>query len=270
MVEALGGFDPQAAYNDASHDYEDASRDYWQYLSVRTVDRLDLQPGERVLDIACGNGPSLAHAAHRVGPAGRVVGIDFAEQMLDIARAKIAQEGFANVDLKADDLTALPAPVEPYDAVMCVLGLFFVDDMAGTLRSFLDQLRPGGRLCVTVFGEHFFAPMEEVFVDAVARVAPGTEVVLPWGRLSDLDVLRAVFEQAGLPGARIETDDDALLLPSPEDWWRIVMGSGLRRAVAAIGPEKAAAVRALCAGYIEDNDVAEIHIRSRYALAERP
>lgn len=269
-MDALGGFDPQAAYNDASKDYEDASRDYWQYLAVRTVDRLDLQPGERVLDLACGNGPGLIPAARRVGPDGVVVGVDYAEQMLDIARAKIAQEGVDNVQLEVGDFTQLAAPAVPYDALMCVLGLFFVEDMAGTLRSFLDQLRPGGRLCITVLGEHFYIPMEEVFVEAVAQAAPGTEVVLPWRRLRDPDVLRSVFDEAGLPGVRIETDDATMTLSSPEEWWRIVMGSGLRRTVAAIGPEKAAEVRAFCDAYMTDHDIRDVVLRSRYALAERP
>ena len=69
MADALGGFDAQAIYDEVSKDYEDASRQFWQYLSARTVERLDLQAGETVLDVPCGTGPSLLPAAERVGPA---------------------------------------------------------------------------------------------------------------------------------------------------------------------------------------------------------
>jgi cyclopropane fatty-acyl-phospholipid synthase-like methyltransferase len=54
VVDSLGDFDPKQTYDEASRDYEDASRQFWQYLSTRTVDRLSLRPGERVLDVPCG------------------------------------------------------------------------------------------------------------------------------------------------------------------------------------------------------------------------
>lgn len=195
MVEALGGFDPKATYDAASSEYEEASRDYWQYLSTRTVDRLRLRPGERVLDMPCGTGASLIAAADRVGPAGRVVGIDYAEQMLAIARDKVRARRLDNVEIHAGDMTAIRRPDEPYDAVSCVLGIFFVDDMAGLVRSFRNLVRPGiGRVAVTVFGERFFDPMRDVFVEAVAQAAPGLAVVQPWRRTEDAAVLRAIFE----------------------------------------------------------------------------
>ena len=270
MVEALGGFDPRATYDAASQDYERASRDYWQHLSARTVERLGLRPGERVLDVPCGTGPSVVPAARRVGPTGRVVGMDVAEQMLAIARAKVEAGGLDNVELVRGDMTAIPAPEQPYDAVVCVLGVFFVEDMPGLVRSFVDLVRPGGgRVAVTVFGEHVFDPMREAFVDAVADVAPGVPVVQPWRRTQHEPVLRRLFEDAGVGGVEVVTEDDVLPLPSADDWWRIVMGTGLRRTVAALGDEAAAAVRARCAEYVAERGVTEVLVRSRYAVVVR-
>lgn len=71
MENALGGFDPKMTYDDAAWDYEQASRDFWQYLSVRTVDRLGLQPGERVLDVPCGTAWRGLRGGHRTAGAGR-------------------------------------------------------------------------------------------------------------------------------------------------------------------------------------------------------
>ena len=270
MPEALGDFDPKATYDAGSLDYEDASRDFWQYLSTRTVERLALRSGERVLDVPCGTGPALVAAARVVGDSGRVLGVDYAEQMLAIARDKVRAAGLENVTLEVGDMTALAKPDEPYDAVVCVLGLFFVDDMPGVVRSLFDLLRPaGGRLGVTVFGERFFDPMRDVFLDAVAEVVPGFDVIQPWCRLDREDVLRAVFEDAGISDVRIETDDDRLPLPSADDWWRIVMGSGLRRTVTAIEDAAAAEVRARCDAYIAEHGVHEVVTRSRYAIATR-
>lgn len=269
MVEALGGFDPKATYDEASRDYEDASRQFWQYLSTRTVERMQLRPGDRVLDVPCGTGPSAIAAARAVGPSGLVVGLDYAEQMLAIARENVAASEVDNVTLGVGDLTALERPAVPYDAVACVLGLFFVDDMPGVVRAFLDLVRPdGGRVGLGVFGERFFDPMRDAFVAAVAEVVPGFDVVQPWCRLDDEAVLRQVLTDAGVAMADVEvtTDEDVLPLPSPDDWWRIVLGSGFRRTTAAIGADATAEVRARCDAYIVEHGVDRIVNRTRTAV----
>jgi ubiquinone/menaquinone biosynthesis C-methylase UbiE len=270
VVEALGGFDPKVTYDDASWDYEDASQDFWQYLSVRTVDRLGLRPGERVLDVPCGTGHSLIPAAQRVGPSGRAVGLDCADQMLAIARQKVRASRLGNAAVELGDMTAITAPEVPYDVVICVLGIFFVQDMSSLLRSFYDLVRPGGgRVAVTVFGERFVDPLREVFVEAVGQVAPWLEVVQPWRRTEDASVLRRIFADAGLGEVTIDACDDTVVLRSADDWWRIVMGSGLRRTVTCLGHDLAAEVRARCADYIENEGIDQVVTRSRYAVLVR-
>jgi ubiquinone/menaquinone biosynthesis C-methylase UbiE len=267
--DALGGFDPKATYDAGALDYEDASRDFWQYLSLRTVDRLSLQPGERVLDVPCGTGPSLIAASARVGPSGRVVGVDYADQMVAIARDKVTALGLGNVEVGTGDMTALARPAVPYDAVICVLGIFFVGDMPGVVRSLVDLVRDGGRVGITVFGEHFCDPMREVFVSVVGDVAPGFDVIEPWRRLDRAAAFEQLFADAGVGDVTIETDDDALPLPSPDDWWRIVMGSGLRRTATALGAEAAVELKVKCAEYIAANNITEVVSRSRYAIITR-
>jgi len=270
VVDALGGFDPKVTYDEASRDYEDSSRDYWQYLSIRTVDRLDLRAGERVLDVPCGTGHSLLAAARRVGPSGRAVGLDYADQMLVIAREKIRTNHLGNIEVHLGDMTDIMAPEVPYDAVVCVLGMFFAHDMPALMRSFHGLVRPGGgRVAVTVFGEHFVEPMREVFVRAVHQVAPGFDVVQPWQRTEDASTLRRVFVDAGFGEVPIETQDDSFALPSADDWWRIVMGSALRRTITSIGHDLAGEVRTRCAAYIEKEGIDRVVTRSRYAVLVR-
>lgn len=269
MSELLRGFDPQATYDEASTDYEDACRDFWRYVSTRTVDRLDLRAGARVLDVPCGTGAALSCLAERAGPNGRVVGIDYAERMLEIARGKVQAAGLENVELRVGDMTDIP-PAEPWDAIQCALGLFFVDDMPGLVGSLLGLLRPdGGRLGVAVFGEHFYEPMRSVFISAAAEVSPGTHVVEPWRRTESAATLHRIFQEAGANDVRIETDDDVLPMSSAGDWWRIVMGSGLRRSVAAMGARAAARVRERCDDYVREHGVTTLLTRTRYAVAVR-
>jgi ubiquinone/menaquinone biosynthesis C-methylase UbiE len=269
LTKPLGAFDPKATYDAAARDYEDASRDYWQFLSVETVDRLGLRSGERVLDAACGTGPALIPAAKAVGPTGSVVGVDYAGQMLAIARDKIAQAGVMNVKLVAGDMTSLDYPEESFDAVLSVLGIFFADDMPGTVRSFWSMLRPGGRLAITVLGREFFDPMRDVFVDAVGKEHPELEVVQPWLRTEDPDTFRRVFAEAGLEAVAIETEVHRQPLRAPTDWWRIVLGTGLRRTVTQLDSDSAVRVRDACLDFIQEHHVTELMLGAHYAIAMR-
>jgi hypothetical protein len=124
-------------------------------------------------------------------------------------------------------------------------------------------------VAVTVFGELFVDPLREVFVEAVGEVAPGLDVVQPWKRTADPTVLRRIFDEAGVGPVTIETEDDEFALPSADDWWRIVTGSGLRRTVTALGPELSHEVRVRCDAYIEREGIDRVVTRSRYAVLVR-
>jgi SAM-dependent methyltransferase len=263
-------FDARATYDAASRDYEDASRDYWQFLSTRAVERLVLKPGDRVLDVPCGAGPSVLAAADAVGPGGYVLGVDFARQMLDIANEKVAACGLNNVELRIGDMTALDLPPRSFDGVITVLGGVFVEDMAAVVQSLWTLVRSeGGRLVIAVLGEQFFDPMRDVFVDAVAAVRPDLHVHQPWRRTEDPDVLRGVLLDAGIPEVDVTSGSDRLPLPSADDWWRIVLGTGLRRTVMSLDPAEADAVRERCDRYVREHGVSELVLGTHIALAGR-
>jgi ubiquinone/menaquinone biosynthesis C-methylase UbiE len=269
VSDPLRGFDPKATYDAASTDYEDASRDFWQYMSTRTVELASPKEGETVLDVACGNGPGLLASSRAVGPGGRVIGIDFATQMLEIAEERVRAAGATNVEVRTGDMTALDIEPGSVDVVLCVLGVFFVDDMAGLLRSFWSLLRPGGRLAITVLGERFFDPMIGVFIDAVHAERPGFDIVQPWRRIGDPAAFRALAEQAGLTNFTLREDVDTLTLENPDDWWRIVIGSGLRRTAEALGDDTAAKVRARCGEAMQERGIRDVELTSQYLLATR-
>ncbi|WP_256339245.1 methyltransferase domain-containing protein [Streptomyces sp. 2224.1] len=72
-------------------------------MGRRLVDLAAPRPGERLLDVGCGRGAALFPAARAVGPAGRVVGIDIADTMIEAARAEAARAGADNVELLVMD-----------------------------------------------------------------------------------------------------------------------------------------------------------------------
>lgn len=263
-------FDAERTYDGAVREYDDAARDYWHYISLRSVERLDLAAGERVLDVPCGTGPSLIAAARAVGPSGHVTGIDAAPGMVVAAGRLAAATGLDTIDVRRGDMLAIEPPPVPFDAVVCALGVFFVDDMPALVRSLLGLVRPAtGRLIVSVFGQHFYEPMRTVFLEAVAEVAPALAVVEPWRRTEDEATLRQLFDDAGAEEVRIVTDHDTFPIDGPSDWWRIVTGSALRHTVVSLGEPAAAEVKALCDAHITRHRITSVVTSTRYASARR-
>jgi ubiquinone/menaquinone biosynthesis C-methylase UbiE len=108
----------------------------------RALELLAVQPGERVLDLACGPG----NLSRRLAAArGWVVSVDVAEGMLALAHADVPEAVFARMDLGRLGLAA-----RTFDAALCGHGLQFLADLAGTFREARRILRPGGRLAASV------------------------------------------------------------------------------------------------------------------------
>src|SRR5262245_35340445 len=90
-------------YGAAADHYCLPSLSFWDRFGAQTVARLRLEPGQAVLDLCCGAGASAIPAARAVGTTGRVLGIDVAEPLLGLARARAAQEGLANIEFRPGD-----------------------------------------------------------------------------------------------------------------------------------------------------------------------
>ena len=109
----------------------------------------DLHEGETVLDLGSGAGADVLISARRVGPAGRVIGLDMTEEMLDLARHNAAEAGAANVEFIHGYLEEIPLPDASVDVVIsnCVINL--AADKGVVLAEACRVLRPGGRFAVS-------------------------------------------------------------------------------------------------------------------------
>src|SRR5262245_53816275 len=108
-----------------------------------------LEPGEVALDLGSGAGFDCLLAARKVGPAGRVIGVDMTDAMLEKARANADKAGLVNVEFRKGDIEALPVGDGSVDVVIsnCVLNL--VPDKDRAFREIFRVLRHGGRLAVS-------------------------------------------------------------------------------------------------------------------------
>ncbi len=121
----------------------------WKRAAVRSS---ALPPGGVGLDICSGTGDLLLRMARAVGPSGRVIGIDFAPGMLEVAARRAARQGRPRVVLICADAEALPIAGSTGDAVTISFGLRNVAHPQRALAEFCRVLRPGGRLVILEFG----------------------------------------------------------------------------------------------------------------------
>jgi demethylmenaquinone methyltransferase/2-methoxy-6-polyprenyl-1,4-benzoquinol methylase len=113
----------------------------------RAVDRAQVGPGSNALDICCGTGDLALELRRRIGPDGRVVGSDFSEPMLELARRKSGEEGLP-VEFGWADALDLPYGDASFDAVTIGFGARNLADLDKGLAEMARVLRPGGRLVI--------------------------------------------------------------------------------------------------------------------------
>src|SRR6187200_554868 len=112
------------------------------------LERADLQPGERVLDVGCGSGPSTAAAATAVHPGGMVTGIDIAAPMISGARQRV---GDREIEWIVGDAETYPLPEGHYDAIISQMGLMFFSNNAKAFANLARACRAAGRLVGVVW-----------------------------------------------------------------------------------------------------------------------
>lgn len=146
----LAGFrDVDAAQDPSSYfAFLDGFADAFHGLIDDSVELLRLRAGDAVLDVGCGHGACVPLLARRVGPAGRVVGIDASRAMVAEARRRYDGSGLP-VEFRLGDAQALPFDNASFDAARADRVLLFVGDPRQALAELIRVTRPGGRIAVT-------------------------------------------------------------------------------------------------------------------------
>ncbi len=239
------------------------------------VEEAALQPGERVLDIACGTGIVARTAARRLGSGGSVVGLDLSAPMLAAARSAAAAEG-VTVEWREGSALQLPLADRAFDVVFCQQGLQFFPDRPVALREMYRVLAPGGRLVLSVWREIERSPGFAVLAEALARhIGPEAGTLMTSGpfALGNIEELRALIAGASFKDITIRPAVKTLRYPSPDEFvLRYAAGSPLASAVASADDNARAAllseIGAKLRSYIDDQGLA-FPIESNIVIARR-
>ena len=138
----------------------------------RAADQTGLGAGDTALDICCGTGDLTLELARRVAPDGHVVGCDFSEPMLDLAREKAAERSAAGVRFEWADALQLPYDEGRFDAVTVGFGVRNLSNLDVGLREMRRVLRPGGRLAILEITQPTRPPLSTFYSLWFDRVVP--------------------------------------------------------------------------------------------------
>jgi len=181
----------------------------------RLLELAAIQPGESVLDVACGTGLVTFPAAERVGPSGLVLATDISDAMVTRIREESARRGHAHVRAARMDAERLYVPEASMDVVLCALGLMYVPDPVRACAEMGRVLAPGGRAVVAVWGARHRCGWADIFPIVDARVQ--SEVCPMFFQLGTGDQLADTMRQAGLIDVICERIASTLHYDSPEE-----------------------------------------------------
>jgi len=204
-----------------------------------------VEPGHRVIDVACGSGIPTILLARAVGAGGRVTAVDPSPVFVDAVTRNVREAGLTNVDVVQASALTLPFPTATYDAATCHFGAMFFPDLPAGLASIRRVLKPGARAAFAGWG-----PVEEnthlrLLFGILARHLPPRPTPpnpsdAPWPmRFAIPGTLTAGLEAAGYEDVREEQPLLELVWPGPPDtllaFWMDM---------ANLGPEVPAGTRA--------------------------
>ncbi len=181
----------------------------------RVAEAAQIQPGQDVLDVACGTGVLTREVATRVKPGGSVVGLDINEGMLAVAALKAP-----HIKWELAPAESLPFADSQFDRVVSQFGLMFFEDRRKSVSEMLRVLNPGGRVAVAVWASLETTPGYAAITELLEKLfgAAYAEGLRSPYCLGNTEELSALFIDAGAPSPEVQTLDGTARFPSLESW----------------------------------------------------
>jgi SAM-dependent methyltransferase len=193
-------------------------------VGAAMIERLDIADDQAHLDIAAGTGePGLTVA--RLAPKGHVVLTDLSVEMLDIAARRAQAQGIANIDTKVCSADDLPFDDATFDSVSVRFGYMFFPDITKATAEFARVLKPGGRLCSSVWIKPEENPWTAIAMQAIAteaELAPPDPDGPNMFRCAAPGYVSALYDNAGLRDVAEWDVDVELVTASPEQYWEMI------------------------------------------------
>jgi SAM-dependent methyltransferase len=161
------------------------------------------QPGEHVLDVACGTGTATRLVAERVTASGTVIGLDIDPGMIEVARSRPTSSGGASLVWHCGNALDMPFEDRMFDVVLCLQGVQFFPDKVAGLREIRRVLNAAGRLAASVWRTIEHCKGHDVLAQASERHGIDAGAALRPFSLGDADELHRLTREAGFRDVNI-------------------------------------------------------------------
>ncbi|HET9906159.1 MAG TPA: class I SAM-dependent methyltransferase [Anaerolineales bacterium] len=228
-------------YDLAAAGYDKPALRFFSLTSERLVQFAGIRAGDHVLDAGTGTGLAAFAAAERVGAAGKVIGVDIGEEILQQASRKLEADSHNSISFSLGDMEHLEFSDQSFDAVLSAASLFFLKDMAAGLQEWKRVLKAGGRIAVSGYGDSAFRPLSDLFEARIRSY--GVQLAAPirpfsWQRLTDPEQYFSLFRIVGLENIEVYSEQLGYYLTSASEWWDVVWNSGFRGPISQLTPEQ--------------------------------
>jgi ubiquinone/menaquinone biosynthesis C-methylase UbiE len=227
-------------FDRAAATYDRVGPRFFSHFGQRLVECAGIARGNDVLDVAAGRGAVLFPAAERVGPGGRVVGVDLSEHMVRETSAEIARAGWRHVEMRRMDAEQLDFPDAAFDRVLSGFSLWFFPHPDAALREFIRVLKPGGVLGLSTWAE---GDPAQVFARKLLRtflppgVSAGTAAKPDAVRFNTPAQIETALQQTGFVNIRVTVEENDFVYRSGDDWWASLWSMGTRASLEKMSPE---------------------------------
>ncbi len=221
----------------AARTYDQTGARFFSLFGERLAGLADISRGQAVLDVACGRGASALPAAEFVGPHGRVVGIDFAQRMVDELMRDVRALGVRNLEAMVMNAEDLRFPDCAFDRVLAGFCLFFFPRRDRALAEMWRVLRPGGRVALSTWlktdtGWQWLDDLIDSYLpDADAARSPAVGRDDCTGSPSEMS---AELSRAGFKPVGVVVDAEELTYATEDEWWASLWTRGKRGALEQI------------------------------------
>jgi ubiquinone/menaquinone biosynthesis C-methylase UbiE len=202
-------------YSARSANYDNGA--WHPHIAHRLIEYADIQPGQKILDLATGTGMVAIESAQIVGDEGYVIGIDISTEMVDRATQKIAALGLNNIEFQVADAESLDFSEHSFDLIFCSSAFIWMSDLIGALQHWHRLLKPGG-----VIGFHAFADTAFIGGTISQQVLEKYGISLLLSKpTGTVEKCHDLLQQAGFESIDIKTepDGDYISLEKAKTMW---------------------------------------------------